>query len=180
MERLKAIAAIFLGFLTLTLGAGFLLPSHIHVEREILITAEPETVFAQISDFHAWENWSPWANLDPNASMRIEGTGVGQMMAWASDNPQIGTGTQEIVQLESPRRLVTHLDLGAQGISDATFELEPEAGQTRVVWSLDFDSREGVPLWQKPVSTYMSFLVNAMVGDSYEIGLQNLKAVVEG
>ncbi|MBE9099040.1 SRPBCC family protein [Vacuolonema iberomarrocanum] len=180
MARLKAIAGALFGLVVLVFGLGFVLPSHNHVQRDILINAEPEVVFAQISDFHAWENWSPWANIDPNASMSIEGKGIGQIMAWASEDPQVGTGTQEIVELDAPRHLSTHLEFGDQGNADATFELQPDAGQTRIVWSLDFDSREGVPLWQQPVSTYVSYAMDMMIGSSYETGLQNLKAVVEG
>ncbi|NJL47587.1 MAG: hypothetical protein HC929_08995 [Leptolyngbyaceae cyanobacterium SM2_5_2] len=46
------------------------------------------------SDFHSWEAWSPWATLDPKAEMTITGTGLGQTMTWASDNPQVGQGSQ--------------------------------------------------------------------------------------
>ncbi|MEO1209414.1 MAG: SRPBCC family protein [Cyanobacteria bacterium J06638_20] len=180
MARLKAIAGTLFGLVVLVFGLGFVLPSHNHVQRDILINAEPEAVFAQISDFHAWDNWSPWANLDPNASMSIEGKGIGQIMAWTSEDPQVGTGTQEIMELDAPLHLVTHLEFGSEGNADATFELQPEAGQTRVVWSLDFDARKGLPLWEQPISTYISYAIDAMIGSSYETGLQNLKAVVEG
>lgn len=180
MSRWKAIANITLGLVVLVFGLGFVLPSHNHVQRDILINAEPEVVFAQISDFHAWENWSPWANIDPNASMSVEGKGIGQIMTWVSEDPQVGTGTQEIIELDAPRHLVTHLEFGGEGNADATFELQSEAGQTRIVWSLDFDAREGLPLWQQPVSTYLSYAMDVMIGSSYETGLQKLKAIVEG
>jgi hypothetical protein len=40
-------------------------PSTFRVERSIAVAAPPETVFAQVNDFHAWDAWSPWAKLDP-------------------------------------------------------------------------------------------------------------------
>ena len=180
MSLLKKIVGVLLGLIVLAIGAGFILPSHVHVEREIVINAAPETVFASIGDLNAWDAWSPWATLDPEASMTIEGSGVGQTMTWSSENPQVGSGSQEIVSLDAPRYFQTHLDLGDNGTADAAFTLLPEEGQTRVVWSLDSDTREGVPLLRQPISTYFGFMMDSMLGQEYEAGLANLKALVEG
>ncbi len=38
-------------------------PDTYHVERSINISATPEAIYAQVSDFHKWEAWSPWDNL---------------------------------------------------------------------------------------------------------------------
>ena len=164
----------------IALLAGFFLPSRVRVERQTLIEAPPEAVFAQVSDFHAWNAWSPWANIDPDATVTIEGTGVGQTMTWASDNPKVGNGRQEIVTLDSPRQLVTHLDFGDMGTSDASFILEPADGKTSVTWRFDSDMREGVPLLKQPMQTFFGFFIDSMLGETYEEGLANLKAVVEG
>ncbi|MGB3199628.1 MAG: SRPBCC family protein [Nodosilinea sp.] len=56
----------------------------------ILVDPPPEQVYALVSDFTAWDSWSPWAKLDPNAEMTISGTGLAQTMSWDSDNPQVG------------------------------------------------------------------------------------------
>lgn len=48
-----------------------------------------------------------------------------------------------------------------------------------MVWSLDSDMREGVPLLMQPISTYFGFLMDGMIGPDYETGLQNLKALAE-
>ena len=164
----------------IALLAGFFLPSKVHVERQTLVDAPPQKVFSQVSDFNAWRAWSPWANIDPDATFKIEGAGVGQTMTWASDNPEVGTGSQKITTLEAPRKVVTHLDFGDMGVSDASFTLEPTEGITLVTWSLDSDMREGVPLVKKPMNTYFGFFMDSMLGNTYEQGLANLKAVVEG
>ena len=179
MSLLQKIMSALLGFVVLTIAVGFLLPSGVHVERDLLIDAEPEDVFPLISDLHAWNEWSPWATMDPDAAIQITGSGQGQTMMWSSANPQVGQGTQEIVSLEAPHLLKTHLEFGQQGIADATFNLISQGEQTQVVWSLDTDMRAGVPLWQQPISTYFRFLMDAMIGKNYETGLQNLKALVE-
>ena len=57
-----AIIAIFLIIVALQ-------PSEFHVERTAM-AAPQATVFDQVSDFHKWDAWSPWAKLDPNARSR--------------------------------------------------------------------------------------------------------------
>ena len=34
-------------------------PPTFHVERSTTVSASPESVFAQVNDFHSWPNWSP-------------------------------------------------------------------------------------------------------------------------
>ena len=160
--------------------AGFVLPSQVHVERQMIIDAPPEEVFPHVSDYRAWDAWSPWANIDPDAKMTVEGDGVGQKMSWASDHPEVGTGSQQIVQLDAPRQMKSRMEFENMGVSDIGFSLEPVENKTRVTWSLDTDMREGMPLAKQPMSTYMGFFMDSMVGKSYEKGLATLKSVVEG
>ncbi|MBE9140363.1 SRPBCC family protein [Nodosilinea sp. LEGE 07088] len=180
MNLLKKFVGFLVVLIALVVAGGYLLPSTVHVERDILVDAPPEQVYALISDFHAWDDWSPWAKLDPNAEMTISGSGVDQTMTWASENPQVGKGTQTIVTMDAPKSLQTHLELGDMGKADAHFTLQPEADQTRVVWSLDTDMREGVPTLKQPINTYFGFLMDSMLGSDYETGLQNLKDLAEG
>ena len=161
------------------LAIGFVLPGHVHVERQTVIRATPDRIFSLVGDFQQWEVWSPWANIDPNADMQISGSGLGQKMVWSSQHPKVGSGTQVITEREEPRYLRTHLEFDGQGQADATIAIEPEADGARVTWSLDSDVREGVPLLMKPVSAYFGLLMDSTVGRSYETGLQNLKAALE-
>ena len=180
MANFKRLIGFSLAAIAFVFGLGLVLPAHAHVKRSIAINAPAEQIFAQVSDLSAWSAWSPWASLDPNAQLTVEGQGLGQRMIWSSDNPQVGQGSQVITALDSPRHMQTHLEFDGQGLADASFDLTPTAdGQTQVTWSLDTDMREGVPFVMKPVSTYMGFLMDAMVGGDYETGLQNLKNVVE-
>ena len=179
MSRLlKVISALF-GIVVLAYGIGFLLPGNAHVERTIAIQAAPEKVFAQISDFKAWDAWSPWANIDPDATMTVTGSGVGQTMVWASEDPKVGNGSQQITVLESPSYLKTHLEFDGQGVADASFQLVPQNGETQVTWSLDTNMQSGVPLLAQPITNYMGLMLNAIVGRDYETGLENLKAAIE-
>lgn len=159
--------------------AGFVLPSQIHVERSLLISAPPTEIFPLVGDLNQWDAWSPWATMDPDAEMTISGNGVGQVMEWHSEDPQVGDGTQEITGLDSPNYISSHLDFGDQGMADAKIQLTPQDNGTLVSWSLDSDMRAGVPTLMQPISTYFGFMMDSMIGKEYEKGLSNLKALAE-
>ncbi|MGF1460187.1 MAG: SRPBCC family protein [Leptolyngbyaceae cyanobacterium] len=179
MAFVKRIAGVLLAGVLVLIGVSYLLPSQVHIERAITIDAAPSAVFALISDFEAWSKWSPWAELDPDATLEISGSGMGQQIIWSSDSPQVGSGSQTIVQMDAPNYLQTHLDFGANGEADATFQLSPQGKQTQVIWMLDTDMRQSVPLVKQPLNAYLGLLMDAMVGQDYEAGLQNLKTLAE-
>ncbi|MEL6158441.1 MAG: SRPBCC family protein [Cyanobacteria bacterium J06627_32] len=175
---------VLLAIVAVALLGGFVFPSQVHVERQVLMDASPEKIFKEVGDLSQWGRWSPWANIDPDADFEVDGKGVGQIMTWASNNPEMGSGSQQVTELDSPNRVKTHLDFGEMGVADATFMITPadneNRGKTLVTWSLDTDVREGVPLLNQPLSTYFGFFMDSMIGDTYEEGLANLKSVVEG
>ncbi len=175
----RKIIGIVVASLAGLVALGFVLPDKAHVERSVVVNAPPEKVFALISDFNQWSRWSPWADLDPDTAYEISGSGVGHQMRWTSKDPNVGAGVQTVTAMEPPSRLVTHLEFGDMGNADATMTLTPEGEATKVVWSLDSKMRDGVPLWMKPMSTYMGFFMDGMVGADYEKGLAKLKAAAE-
>ncbi|UVE17679.1 SRPBCC family protein [Pseudomonas sp. LS44] len=147
-------------------------PDTFHVERSALIEAPPVAVFAQINDFHAWHQWSPWARRDP--AMRVEylgpPTGEGAKYRWAG-NKEVGAGSATIV-LSRPGELV-RMQLEYlkpfRMSSVAEFQLHPADAGTRVVWTLDGPSNF--------VSKAMGLVFNMdkMVGGDFELGLQQLR-----
>jgi hypothetical protein len=40
-------------------------PDSFRVERSITIQRTPDQIFPLIDNFHQWESWSPWENIDP-------------------------------------------------------------------------------------------------------------------
>ena len=59
-------------------------PDEFKLVREAKISAPREKIFPHVNDLRAWEAWSPWAKLDPNAKNSFDGpaSGVGAAMAW--------------------------------------------------------------------------------------------------
>jgi uncharacterized protein YndB with AHSA1/START domain len=170
----KALIAIIMLALLLVV-VGFLLPAKIHVERSAVIDAPPAVVFDLIDDFHDFNRWSPWAQLDPATRYTFEGpeSGVGHRMLWQSDNRNVGSGSQEIIESVPDTLLRTHLDFGAQGVATASFRLEPTGKGTHVTWDLDTDVGSNLPM------RYFGLFMDHMVGPDYEKGLDNLKRLAE-
>lgn len=179
MSVLVKILGGLVALIAIVFALGFVLPGKSHVERSTVIAAAPEMIYPYLSDFENFNAWSPWAARDPDAKYTITGAGVGQKMSWTSDKPEVGSGSQEITALEAPHLVRTRLDFGEQGVANGAFTLSPYEGGTKVVWSLDADMREGVPVYMQPVATYMGFFMDGMVGPDFEKGLENLKTVVE-
>ena len=69
-------------------------PADFRISRSATMAAPPADVFAQVNDFHKWDNWSPWAKLDPNCKNTFEGAqaGVGAGFHW-SGNSRVGEGS---------------------------------------------------------------------------------------
>jgi uncharacterized protein YndB with AHSA1/START domain len=177
---LKKVLGGLAALIVIVIALGFVLPDEVHLKREITINAPQEEVFALVSDFNRWNEWSPWASIDPDAQYKVSGSGVGQRMEWKSDHPEVGNGVQEITTMNAPDSVTTHLDFGDMGQADATFTLSPVSdGATKVVWSFETKMREGVAFHMKPISTYMGFAMESMLGPSYEEGLANLKRAAE-
>lgn len=160
----------------LVVAIGLVLPQTAHVERSIVIDAPPDAVFALVNGFSRFNEWSPWATLDADTVYSFEGpgSGVGARMTWSSDNPSVGSGSQEIVHSEPYRTVHTALDFGDQGAASAAFTLEPGEDGTRVTWSLDVDF--GWNLFGR----YLGVIAfDRLAGADYERGLQRLKDLAE-
>ena len=154
---------------------GFFLPNAAHVERRITIQAPPSVVFSVVNDIKAFNQWSPWARIDPDTKYIFEGpqTGIGARMVWASDNPGVGSGSQEIIESEPDRRVAVALDFGEQGNGTAYYDIQPEGINTLITWG--FDTQFGYDL----VGRYFGLMLDKLVGAEYDKGLSNLKVLVE-
>lgn len=163
------------GLLLIVTGGAFLLPQVAHVERSTVMAVSPEEVFSIVNDLTRFNEWSPWAKLDPKAKYTIDGapSGVGAKMSWTSEDSGVGNGSQEIVESVPFKTLRTKLDFGDKGIAIATFSFEAVEGGTKVVWGFDSD------LGMNPVARYVGLTFDSMIGKDYESGLASLKAIVE-
>src|SRR4051812_15842298 len=86
-------------------------PKDFHIARSITIAAPAATVFAQVNDLHNFQNWSPWAKLDPNAKATFSGpaTGVGSAFSW-DGNSNVGAGTMTNIASQPDELVKFRLD----------------------------------------------------------------------
>jgi uncharacterized protein YndB with AHSA1/START domain len=146
------------------------------ISRTATISAPPSAVFPHINDLHKWQEWSPWAKLDPNAKATFDGlqSGVGASFTWSGDN-DIGTGKMTIAESKPDEYVKMKLDFAKPFVatSFAKFSLKPEGTGTSVTWSMTGD---------RPfLIRAMCILFNGdkMIGDMFEKGLANLQAVAK-
>jgi len=154
-------------------GVGLILPGSVRVERSAVIQAQPAAIFPLLNDFRKFNQWSPWAARDPEATYAYTGPdqGVGARMTWQSQ--QHGAGSQEIVTSVPSDTVATALDLGAMGTAKAGYTLKAEGGATRVTWNLETN------LPYNPAARWMGLMFDRWIGADYEAGLARLKSLAE-
>ena len=175
---MKAVKILLLALAVLAgifVVVGLLLPRQVELERSTRIDASPSQVYAMVDGYGRFNEWSPWAGLDPATRYEYSGPerGVGARMRWQSDSPEVGTGSQEIIAAEPDRSVTTRLVFEGQGEAQAAMRLEPDGSGTRATWSFEMD------LGMNPVTRWIGLMIQGPVGADYERGLASLKALAE-
>lgn len=152
-------------------------PPEFSISRAAEIHAQPEEVFALVNDFHRWEDWSPWAKLDPGAKNGFEGPGYGEGAAfWWSGNKSVGEGRMTITESRPPEVIRIRLEFmrPMKAVNTTEFTFTPEGGATIVLWTMT-----GTNTF---VGRVMCLFMNMdkMVGAQFEKGLASMKAIAEG
>lgn len=153
----------------------FIIPSEAQMERTVVIEASAEKVFPHVSSLKKMQDWSPWVGIDPNAEYTFEGpdSGVGAKMSWSSEDPNVGNGKQEIVEVVEFSKVNTKMEFeGFGGETHSAILLEPEGEGTKVTWTYESTDQNGI-------ARFFMLGVDGMLGPSYEEGLGKLKSLVE-
>ena len=159
--------------------AGYvaLQPDNFRIERRMTVNAPPQEVFAQVNDFHKWDDWSPWARLDPDAIVAFEGprAGQGAVFKWAG-NHKIGQGTMTLVASKPGEfvRVDVEFVKPFEGKSTSEFTFRPQGVRTQVTWT----SYGPMTFLSKAMCLIMN--MEKVLGPDMEKGLVQMKAVAEG
>jgi|SRR5215213_469668 len=152
-------------------------PDDYRLTRQTMIAAPAPAVFAQVNDLRKWDDWSPWAKLDPNAKVTFSGpqAGPGATFQW-SGNDKVGAGTMSITESKPNERIATRTDFAKPfaGTSHSDFIFSPVGDQTNVIWTMSGKQN----FIGKAMCLVMS--MEAMLGPDFEKGLAQLKQVSEG
>ena len=106
MKVLQGLFFLLLGLVALFFVTGLFLPQTAHVERSMTTTASPTTVYGLVDGCARFNEWSPWASLDP-------GRRVTHKLDFGMDNPT--TSTISLVPEGTGTRVTWTLDTDFSG-----------------------------------------------------------------
>lgn len=192
MKKFAIIALVVLAVAVIGLLVAISMqPDEMNVERTTTIAAAPEEVFQKVNDLHQWEQWSPWAKLDPEMKVTYSGSdsGEGAKYHWIG-NSDVGEGRMTITDSQENERVEILLEFikpfastnttvfrfepaGDQTDGDQTDGEQTDGEQTKVVWSMTGENN----FMSKAMGLFVD--IESMVGADFEKGLSQLKSVSE-
>ncbi|MCF6288272.1 MAG: SRPBCC family protein [Proteobacteria bacterium] len=175
MRTLRYMVLALLVVFVVIVVVGLLLPSKVHLERNIEIKRDKQTIFRVINSLDNFNQWSPWYDLDINAKYMLAGaeSGVGATLSWEG-NDKVGTGSTEIIESVQDSYIKTKMLFGK---SDAPvyskIALQQAGNTTKVTWS--FENDFGYNIFFR----YFGLVLEDMIAPDYERGLAKLKNYIE-
>ncbi len=173
---MKNALRIILLFVVLTLVfvlvATLFFPKTYSIKRERRIPAPIDSVFKYATDYKLWDEWSPWKEMDPEATYKFsdQTNGIGAWMEWNGE--QIGEGKMTTTNLIVNQEWKYELNLTTpKSASHGGMFFEGNENETRVQW---YDMGEAK--W--PMGRIMGVMMDNMMGPVFEDGLRKLDSVV--
>lgn len=175
---IKKIFFGLLGIIALLLIAALFMPKEYAVEREVTINKPVDSVFKYVKYLKNQNEFSVWANIDPNMKSTFTGTdgAVGAISAWESKVKEVGIGEQEITKINEGKRLDFEIrfkePMNDTAMGFMSTEMVSE-NQTKVKWGIN-----GIIPY--PINLMLPFMkMDQMIGNDLQKGLENLKAKME-
>jgi hypothetical protein len=178
-SRMRFLKRLLIGLVLLLAAFAVVVwmqPDDYRLTRSTVIAAPAAAVFAEVNDLRKWDDWSPWAKLDPAAKVTFSGpqSGPGATFQW-SGNDKIGEGTMTITESKPNERVATRTDFVRPfaGTSNSDFVFSGTGDQTDVIWTMSGKQN----FIGKAMCLVMS--MEKMLGPDFERGLAQLKQVAE-
>jgi uncharacterized protein YndB with AHSA1/START domain len=174
MMLAKILLVIILAFAVLVVVA-LGQPDSFRVQRTAIIDAPAPEVYKQIYDLHKFNNWNPWARVDPNAIITFEGApaGANSIMRW-DGNHEVGKGAMILTGFSPDKFVQFRMEFlkPMKATSTAEFTLVPKGDSTEVTWVM-YGSNN---FMGKVIGLFMD--CDKIMGDQFEQGLKNLNETV--
>ena len=146
------------------------------LEMTRFIRAPREKVFALINDMRAFNQWNPFAKMDPSTQMVYRGpqSGPGAAFDWEGSGKS-GKGSLQIVEANVPAAVTLKLDMlkPMEGHNTVVFALQNHGDATDVTWTM----KGPYPYLNRIMGTI--FNMDKMIGGTFESGLIDLKHIAE-
>lgn len=173
---IKIILLIVLLLVAAMLVYASMQPDDFRYERSAVINAPVSAIFTKINSPRAFNNWSPFIEMDPDMAITYEGpeAGLGAKQSW--EGRKSGVGNMEVIE-SVPNELVRYrLNFLKPFKATNTGELAlvSEGNATRVTWSMFGPNNF--------IGKIIGIFINCekMTGELFEKGLATLKKQVEG
>ncbi len=155
-------------------AVGLLLPSGFSVKRSVVIKADKKQVHELVGDLKQWGAWSPWIEKDPTIQTTLgeKSSGVGAHQSWKGDT---GTGELTFTGCDAEKGVLYDLSFdegkykSTGGLSYAT----AKDGGVEVAWTMEGDAGKNI------IGRYMGLVMDQLVGNDFQRGLEKLKAKAE-
>ena len=146
------------------------------ISRSQKINAAPFIVFSKVNVLVKWQEWSPWAKLDPNVKNTYEGpeAGVGSVFHWVG-NSDVGEGRMTIIESQGNELVKIKLEFikPFQTTNETEFNFSYSEGVTTVTWSMS-----GKRSFIEKAFNFL-FNMDSIVGADFEKGLAAMKIAAE-
>jgi len=175
---LKRIIIVLAIIVIMPLIAALFMEDSYSVERELKINKPKSEVFDYIKMLKNQDNFSKWAQMDPNMKKTYTGTDgtIGFISAWSSENENVGVGEQEIMKIKEGERIDFELRFIKPFESTSPAYMITESAppnSTIVKWG--FHGK-----MEYPMNLMLPFVnFDEMIGNDFETGLNNLKEILE-
>jgi len=172
LKIILGLAVVIIAFLVV----AAMRPSSFRIERSATIAAPAPEIFARVDDLHAFQEWSPWAKLDPNCQTSFDGPPAGKGAAYSwSGNSKVGQGRMTVVESRPSDLIRMKLEFlkPFPGTNSVEFAFKPEADRTLVTWTMTGQYAF------IPKAIGMIINMDQMIGKSFDEGLANLKTLSE-
>ena len=139
MKALKIIGVVLVSLILLIAILGLVAPKEYHIERSVEIDAPKEVVFDNITSLRKIQQWSPWADVDPDMKVTYEGEDgtVGSKSIW-DGNDKVGKGEQMITGIdENGVNVQVKFIEPWEAISQSAVKMMETEKGVNVTWSFD-------------------------------------------
>lgn len=163
-------------FIILFFGYVSTRSGHFSYQRSGVIKSTSEVIFPYISNFRLGGEWSPYEKIDPNMKKTFLGPDaqVGSVMEFEG-NSDAGSGKLELLKIVPNELVEIKLTMTKPFYAEniVRYTLQSDDGGTRFTWSMSGDGGF--------LGKLMTLLIDCekLVGDQFELGITNLKTLIE-
>jgi len=178
MKFLKFVLIGIIGFVALLLIVALFTKKDYSAIREVTINKPKSEVFEYVKLLKNQDNYSVWANIDPEMKKDFRGTDgtVGFTSSWESKIPDVGKGEQEILKIIDGERIDYEIrfiePFASKSLAYLTVEGISET-QTKVKWGFTGKMKYPTNLF------LLTMDMEGMIGKDFQDGLNKLKRVLD-